>query len=248
MASIEQINKEKLPRHIAIIMDGNGRWAKKYGKHRVFGHRSAVKSVREVTEGAAELGIKYLTLYAFSKENWDRPKLEVNALMQLLVSTIRKEAETLQKNKIRLQAIGDIANLPPKGQEELKQAIDLTRNNERMTLILALSYGGRWELKEALKEIGDKVKSGILQKDEITEDLISAHLNTAGIPDPELMIRTSGEMRISNFLLWQLAYTELYFTQTLWPDFRKKDLYDAIVSYQNRERRFGKISEQIIGQ
>ncbi len=248
MASIEQINKEKLPRHIAIIMDGNGRWAKKYGKHRVFGHRSAVKSVREVTEGAAELGIKYLTLYAFSKENWDRPKLEVNALMQLLVSTIRKEAETLQKNQIRLQAIGDIANLPPKGQEELKQAIDLTHNNERMTLILALSYGGRWELKEAIKEISDKVKSGILQKDEITEDLISAHLNTAGIPDPELMIRTSGEMRISNFLLWQLAYTELYFTQTLWPDFRKKDLYDAIVSYQNRERRFGKISEQIIGQ
>ena len=248
MASIEQINKEKLPRHIAIIMDGNGRWAKKYGKHRVFGHRSAVKSVREVTEGAAELGIEYLTLYAFSKENWDRPKLEVNALMQLLVSTIRKEAETLQKNKIRLQAIGDIANLPPKGQEELNQAIDLTRNNERMTLILALSYGGRWELKEALKEISDKVKKGILQKDEITEDLISAHLNTAGIPDPELMIRTSGEMRISNFLLWQLAYTELYFTQTLWPDFRKKDLYDAIVSYQNRERRFGKISEQIIGQ
>jgi len=248
MASIEQINKEKLPRHIAIIMDGNGRWAKKYGKHRVFGHRSAVKSVREVTEGAAELGIKYLTLYAFSKENWDRPKLEVNALMQLLVSTIRKEAETLQKNQIRLQAIGDIANLPPKGQEELKQAIDLTHNNERMTLILALSYGGRWELKEALKEISDKVKSGILQKDEITEDLISAHLNTAGIPDPELMIRTSGEMRISNFLLWQLAYTELYFTQTLWPDFRKNDLYDAIVSYQNRERRFGKISEQIIGQ
>ncbi len=248
MASIEQINKEKLPRHIAIIMDGNGRWAKKYGKHRVFGHRSAVKSVREVTEGAAELGIEYLTLYAFSKENWDRPKLEVNALMQLLVSTIRKEAETLQKNKIRLRAIGDIANLPPKGQEELRQAIDLTRNNERMTLILALSYGGRWELKEALKEISDKVKKGILQKDEITEDLISAHLNTAGIPDPELMIRTSGEMRISNFLLWQLAYTELYFTQTLWPDFRKKDLYDAIVSYQNRERRFGKISEQIIGQ
>ena len=229
-------------------MDGNGRWAKKYGKHRVFGHRSAVKSVREVSEGAAELGIEYLTLYAFSKENWDRPKLEVNALMQLLVSTIRKEAETLQKNNIRLQAIGDIANLPPKGQEELKQAIDLTRNNERMTLILALSYGGRWELKEALKEISDKVKKGILQKDEITEDLISAHLNTAGIPDPELMIRTSGEMRISNFLLWQLAYTELYFTQTLWPDFRKKDLYDAIVSYQNRERRFGKISEQIIGQ
>ncbi len=248
MASIEQINKEKLPRHVAIIMDGNGRWAKKYGKHRVFGHRSAVKSVREVTEGAAELGIEYLTLYAFSKENWDRPKLEVNALMQLLVSTIRKEAETLQKNKIRLRAIGDIANLPPKGQEELRQAIDLTRNNERMTLILALSYGGRWELKEALKEISDKVKKGILQKDEITEDLISAHLNTAGIPDPELMIRTSGEMRISNFLLWQLAYTELYFTQTLWPDFRKKDLYDAIVSYQNRERRFGKISEQIIGQ
>ncbi len=248
MASTEQINKEKLPRHIAIIMDGNGRWAKKYGKHRVFGHRSAVKSVREVTEGAAELGIEYLTLYAFSKENWDRPKLEVNALMQLLVSTIRKEAETLQKNKIRLRAIGDIANLPPKGQEELRQAIDLTRNNERMTLILALSYGGRWELKEALKEISDKVKKGILQKDEITEDLISAHLNTAGIPDPELMIRTSGEMRISNFLLWQLAYTELYFTQTLWPDFRKKDLYDAIVSYQNRERRFGKISEQIIGQ
>lgn len=248
MASIEQINKDKLPRHIAIIMDGNGRWAKKYGKHRVFGHRSAVKSVREVTEGAAELGIKYLTLYAFSKENWERPKLEVNALMQLLVSTIRKEAETLQKNKIRLQAIGDIANLPPKGQEELKQVIDLTRNNDRMTLILALSYGGRWELKEALKAISDKVKRDILKQDEITEDLISAHLNTAGIPDPELMIRTSGEMRISNFLLWQLAYTELYFTQTLWPDFRKTDLYDAIVSYQNRERRFGKISEQIIGQ
>jgi len=248
MASIEQINKDRLPQHIAIIMDGNGRWAKKYGKHRIFGHRSAVKSVRDVTEGAAELGIKYLTLYAFSKENWERPKLEVNALMQLLVSTIRKEAETLQKNKIRLQAIGDIANLPPKGQEELKQVIDLTRNNDRMTLILALSYGGRWELKEALKAISDKVKRDILKQDEITEDLISAHLNTAGIPDPELMIRTSGEMRISNFLLWQLAYTELYFTQTLWPDFRKTDLYDAIVSYQNRERRFGKISEQIIGQ
>ncbi len=248
MASIEQINKEKLPSHIAIIMDGNGRWAKKHGKHRVFGHRSAVKSVRAVSEAAAELGVPYLTLYAFSKENWDRPKMEVNALMQLLVSTIRKETETLLKNKIRLNAIGDLSNLPPKGQEELRQAIEMTSQNDRMTLTLALSYGGRWEIKEAVKKISEKVKEGRLKPEDISEELISAHMDTAGIPDPELMIRTSGEMRISNFLLWQSAYTELYFTSTLWPDFKKEDLYEAIVSYQNRERRFGKISEQIIGQ
>lgn len=242
----DRIDKNRLPRHIAIIMDGNGRWARKHGKKRVFGHQSAVKSVREVAEGSAELGVKYLTLYAFSKENWGRPNVEVNALMKLLVSTIRKETATLNKNDIKLKAIGDTESLPISAQKELQQAIDMTSGNSRMTLILALSYGARWEISEAAKRIAEKVKNGQLDIDDIDDQAMADHLTTQPFPDPELMIRTSGELRISNFLLWQLAYAELYFTETLWPDFRKDNLYEAIIAYQNRERRFGKTSEQIV--
>lgn len=245
MSYREHIDLAKLPRHIAIIMDGNGRWAKKHGKNRVFGHQSAVRSVRDVTEASAELGIGFLTLYAFSKENWGRPKVEVNALMSLLVNTIRKETKTLHDNDIRLQAIGDIGNLPSKAQKQLQEAIDMTANNTRMTLILALSYGAKWELLEAAKAIATDVKKGYIEPEDIDEQAFTRKLTTASFPDPELMIRTSGELRISNFMLWQLAYAELYFTDKLWPEFGKEDLYAAIVDYQRRERRFGKISEQI---
>lgn len=239
------LDQEKLPQHIAIIMDGNGRWAKKNGKARVFGHRNGVKSVREVTEGAAELGIKYLTLYAFSTENWNRPKAEVTALMQLLVTTISKETKTLSKNNIRLKAIGDLENLPGNCYSELQKAIDKTSHNTGMTLILALSYSARWEITTAVNKLLNDVKAGDFESSNVTEQDFSRYLCTSDFPDPELLIRTSGELRISNFLLWQLAYAELYFTEKLWPDFRKEDLRDAIINFQNRERRFGKTSEQL---
>ncbi|MFZ2900853.1 MAG: isoprenyl transferase [Saprospiraceae bacterium] len=241
-----QIILEKLPRHVAIIMDGNGRWAKKHGKPRVFGHRNGVKAVREASEAAAELGIEYLTLYAFSTENWNRPKLEVNALMSLLVDTIQKEVHTLNQNDIRLHAIGDIGRLPEKSLKALLQGIENTRNNQRMTLTLALNYSAKWEIVEAARELARRTQSGQLNPDDIDDEMFAAALSTRGMPDPELLIRTSGENRISNFLLWQIAYAELYFTPVLWPDFRREHLYQAIIDYQHRERRFGKISEQLV--
>jgi len=237
----EKIDTNNLPKHIAITMDGNGRWAKTKGKFRIFGHKSGVKAVRDTVEGAAEIGIDYLTLYAFSTENWNRPKKEVDALMFLLVSTINKETKTLMDNNIKLAAIGDLTSLPKKCQEELKESIEKTKNNNRTTLILALSYSSRWEILNAIKQI---VKEDITA-DQINEDLFSQYLTTKGVPNPELLIRTSGEQRISNFLLWQIAYSELYFTDVLWPDFRREDLFESIVEYQKRERRFGKTSEQI---
>lgn len=234
-----------IPRHIAVIMDGNGRWAKEKGQNRVFGHKNALKAVRETIEGSAELGVKYLTLYAFSSENWKRPKLEISVLMELLISTIKKELKTLNENKIRLIAIGDISALPKSGQAELAKAIEITKNNNRMTLVLALSYGARLEITHAVKDIVSDVKNGKILEDEINEDLLSKYLSTREIPDPDLLIRTSGECRVSNFLLWQIAYSELLFIDKYWPDFRKKDLNEAIATYQKRERRFGRISEQI---
>ena len=244
--SKDKIDISRLPRHIAIIMDGNGRWARSKGKFRVFGHRSGVRSVREVAEGAAELGVECLTLYAFSTENWNRPKKEVNALMSLLVSTIRGETKTLMDNDIRLDAIGDRNTLPPECIRELDEAIHLTRNNQRMTLILALSYSAKWDIVNATKVIAAKVKEGEIGLDDIDEEIVNNALTTYKYPHPELMIRTSGEQRISNFLLWEIAYSELYFTDVLWPDFRREDLYAAIVDYQARERRFGKSSEQLV--
>jgi undecaprenyl diphosphate synthase len=245
MSEVPSFDPRTLPRHVAVIMDGNGRWAKKKGGIRIMGHQSAIEAVRDTVEGAATIGIEYLTLYAFSTENWKRPQYEVNALMQLLVSTIRKETATLTKNDIRLNAIGDIASLPSSCQRELQEAIAITANNKRMTLNLALSYSGRWEITQAMQRIAAQVAAGKLKPEEVNEQLISDNLSTAGIPDPELLIRTSGEQRISNFLLWQIAYTELYITDLLWPDFRRAHLYQAIQSFQNRERRFGKISEQL---
>ena len=242
---VSKIDIEKLPKHLAVIMDGNGRWAKRKGMARVFGHRNGVKAVRETTEAAAELGIEYLTLYAFSTENWKRPALEVNALMGLLVDTLSKEIETLNENNIKLEAIGDLTKLPKKSYEALLKGIEDTKTNSRMTLILALNYSARWEIVEATKHIGKAIKDNKIQIEDIDDSLFENHLTTRNYPDPELMIRTSGEHRISNYLLWQLAYTELYFTDVLWPDFRKKDLYEALIDFQNRERRFGKISEQL---
>jgi len=227
-------------------MDGNGRWAKGKGMPRVFGHRNGVKSVRSVTEASAELGIEYLTLYAFSKENWKRPKKEVTTLMELFVTTVSKELETLNKNNIRLQAIGDLGSLPPKTHQALLSAIESTKGNDHMTLVLALNYSSRWEIVNAVKNISEKVKNGSLEKADISEDHITQHLSTHQIPDPELMIRTSGEHRISNFLLWQLSYAELVFNPTMWPDFGKEELYDCILEYQRRERRFGMTGEQVV--
>jgi len=241
----EKINLQKLPQHLAVIMDGNGRWAKSKGKLRVFGHQNGVKAVREVTEGCAELGIPYLTLYAFSTENWNRPQKEVIALMSLLVETIRKELKTLNDNNIRLKAIGDTSKLPERTKNALLEGIENTKNNTRMTLILALNYSSRWELTEAAKMIALKTKEGLLLPEDITEETIQNHLSTADYPDPELMIRTSGELRISNYLLWQLAYSELYFTEVMWPDFNKSELYHALIDFQDRERRFGKTGEQV---
>ncbi|MCW3103250.1 MAG: pyrophosphate synthase [Bacteroidetes bacterium] len=246
MSLKENINLSKLPQHIAIIMDGNGRWAKQQGEQRIFGHENGVRSVRDTVEAAAELGVKYLTLYAFSTENWNRPQEEVIALMQLLVHTISAETKTLNENNIRLQAIGDLKSLPQDCFNELQEAMEKTKSNSRTTLVLALSYSSRWEIIDAVKRIAEKVTTNTLSPQNITEQTINEHLCTAGMPEPELMIRTSGEHRISNFLLWQLAYAELYFTDKLWPDFRKEDFYEAILDYQNRERRFGKTSEQLI--
>ncbi len=239
------IDLNNLPQHVAIIMDGNGRWAKEKGKLRVFGHQNGVLAVRDTVEGAVELGIPYLTLYAFSTENWNRPKHEVNALMELLVSTITKETKTLMDNGVRLNTIGDLNSLPKSCDRQLKEAMEKTKDNKRCTLTLALSYSSRWEITEAVKSIAASVKAGDLNPEEINESLFADRLNTAGLPDPELMIRTSGELRISNFLLWQLAYTELFFTPKLWPDFRRSDLFDAVLDYQKRERRFGMTSEQV---
>lgn len=241
-----QINTDKLPRHIAIIMDGNGRWAKQHGKPRVFGHRNGVKAVRETTEAAAELGVEFLTLYAFSTENWNRPRPEINALMSLLVDTLHKEVNTLNENNIRLQAIGDLTRLPEKTYKALLDGIDYTKNNTRMTLVLALNYSAKWEIVNAARHLAQLVKAGALQPEEIDESRFAAALATHEMPDPELLIRTSGETRISNFLLWQIAYAELYFTPAFWPDFGKEHLYEAIIDFQRRERRFGKISEQLV--
>lgn len=244
----QQIDVAKLPKHIAIIMDGNGRWAKQKGKLRVFGHSNGVKSVREVSEACAELGVKHLTLYAFSTENWNRPQAEVGALMGLLLKTVRVEIKTLMKNDIRLRAIGNLEALPKATLHELNDAIKKTANNKRMDLILALSYSGKSELIQAIQHIARDVEEKKMQVSEINETLISQYLYTKDIPDPELLIRTSGEQRISNFLLWQLAYSELYFTELFWPDFNKEELYKAIINYQQRQRRFGKTGEQIQSQ
>lgn len=241
----EDLNSNKIPSHVAVIMDGNGRWAKKKGLMRIFGHKNGVRAVRETVEAAAEIGVKYLTLYAFSTENWSRPQDEVNALMQLLVESTHSEMETLMKNSIRLQAIGDLQSLPEATRVNLQAAIEKTRDNKRMTLVLALSYSARWEIVHAAKELARKVEKGLLKADDICEDSFKSVLSTSDIPDPELMVRTSGEQRISNYLLWQLAYAELYFTDTLWPDFRKEDFYKAIFDFQQRERRFGKTSDQL---
>ncbi len=241
----EQINPKKLPAHIAIIMDGNGRWAKKKGILRVLGHKSAVGAVRETIEGAAEIGVKFVTLFAFSTENWQRPQEEVNALMELLVSTLKKELPTLMKNKIRLRSIGNTNDLPENTRNNLAFAINETKDNNHMTLVLALNYGARADMLSAVQTISAKVKEGLIDPDKIDENCFRSHLSTAWLPDPELLIRTSGEYRISNFLLWEIAYSEIYIADKLWPDFSREDLYGAIVNFQGRERRFGKTSEQI---
>ncbi len=241
----DKIDKEKLPRHIAVIMDGNGRWARKRGSHRIFGHQNAITAVRQTIEGAGELGVEYLTLYAFSKENWCRPQEEIDALMELMVSSIDSETGTLIENNVRLLVIGDMESLPQVIVDKLIDVIDRTSKNTGLTLIVALSYGARWEIARAARLVAEDVSSGKLGKEEIDEELFKRYLTTSDIPDPELLIRTSGEYRLSNFLLWQLAYAEMYFTPTLWPDFRKEHLYSAILDFQKRERRFGKTSEQL---
>ena len=245
MNLIDSIDKTNLPKHLAIIMDGNGRWAKQQGFLRAFGHENGTKSVKKTITTCAKLGIEYLTLYAFSTENWNRPKLEVDALMKILINSLKKELVTLQENNIRLNAIGNLEKLPKSAQKELLDVIDKTKNNTRLTLTLALSYGSREELVNAVRIISDKVKNNIISLDTIDDSIINEHLYTQNLPDVDLLIRTSGEHRISNFLLWQIAYAELYFTNVLWPDFKDQDLYEAIISYQKRERRFGKTSEQI---
>ena len=245
MSLKSNIHPQNIPKHIAIIMDGNGRWAKEKGRLRVFGHENGTKSVRTTVECCAELGIKNLTLYAFSTENWNRPKLEVKTLMQLLISSLKKEMSTMQKNSIRLNAIGNLEHLPTRVRKELLHVIDETKNNTQMTLTLALSYGSRDELVNATKQICEKVKNNIISVESIDEPLINQHLYTQNLPDVDLLIRTSGEKRISNFLLWQIAYAELYFTDVYWPDFTNENLYEAIINYQKRERRFGKTSEQL---
>ena len=241
----EQIHKEKLPNHVAIIMDGNGRWAKQQGFMRVIAHENGTKAVRQAVEASAEIGIKNLTLYAFSTENWKRPKLEVQTLMKLLVKSLKREIKTLQDNNIKLSAIGSLHDLPQKAQQELLDVIEKTKNNTNMTLTLALSYGSREEIVNVIKELSVKVKNNIISPESIDESIINKHLYTQNLPDVDLLIRTSGEQRISNFLLWQIAYAELYFTDILWPDFKKENLYEALINYQNRERRFGKTSEQL---
>ena len=241
----ELLDKQNIPQHIAIIMDGNGRWAQQKGAMRIFGHRNALTAVRESIEIATEIGVKFLTLYAFSTENWSRPQDEVNALMDILINSITDEVPTMMKNNIRLSSIGDIQSLPKNAQKKLAEAADMTGNNTGLTVLLALSYSGRWEIEKAVKDIVREVVEGKLSIEAIDQQVIADHLNTKNIPDPELLIRTSGEVRISNFLLWQLAYTELYFTEVLWPDFRKEHLLEAVLDYQKRERRFGKTGAQI---
>lgn len=245
MNLIDSIDQTNLPKHLAIIMDGNGRWAKQQGFLRAFGHENGTKSVKNTIKTCAKLGIEYLTLYAFSTENWNRPKLEVEALMKILINSLKKELVTLQENNIKLNAIGNLDKLPKSAQKELLDVIEKTKNNTRLTLTLALSYGSREELVNAVRIISDKVKNNIISIDAIDDLIINEHLYTQNLPDVDLLIRTSGEHRISNFLLWQIAYAELYFTNVLWPDFKDQDLYEAIISYQKRERRFGKTSEQI---
>jgi len=245
MSYKDKLIKERLPKHVAVIMDGNGRWAKKHGSNRIFGHRNGVKSVRATVEAAAELQIEYLTLYAFSTENWNRPKTEVNALMTLLVSTLNKETDTLMKNNVRLLSIGNIFLLPKKVQKELNEAISETKNNTGLSLVLALSYSSRWEIVNAVNNILTDINNNKLNADKLNESIFNQYLTTKDIPDPELLIRTSGEFRISNFLLWQIAYTELYFTSKFWPEFTKEEFYKALYQYQGRERRFGKTSEQL---
>ena len=246
MSLKEQIDIERLPQHIAVIMDGNGRWAKEHGKQRIFGHTKGVESVREVTEACAELGVRYLTLYTFSTENWNRPIEEVGGLMTLLGQNLVKELGTMLKNDIRFSVCGDTSRLPKPIADKLLEVIDDTKNGKRMVLNIALSYSGRWDITQAARKLAQQVKEGKMNPEDINEDTFSASLSTAGMPDPELLIRTSGELRISNFLMWQLAYAELYFTNKYWPDFGKEDLYEAILDYQHRERRFGKTSEQLI--
>ncbi|MBN2522046.1 MAG: isoprenyl transferase [Bacteroidales bacterium] len=242
----EQLDLKKLPKHVAIIMDGNGRWAKKKGNPRIFGHNNGVAAVRDTVEAAAELGIEFLTLYAFSTENWNRPRTEIDALMSLLVSTINKETKTLLENNVRLRAIGDLNTLPKLVASQLKGAIDKTRKKTGLHLILALSYSSRWEILNAARNLAEDVKLGKLDCEDINDSVFETYLTTSGIPDPELLIRTSGEFRVSNYLLWQIAYTELYFTPVLWPDFRREDFYQALADFQKRERRFGKTSEQLV--
>ncbi len=246
MSVEKKLIKDKVPKHIAIIMDGNGRWAEKNGKERTFGHESGVESVRSVVEGAGEIGVQYLTLYAFSTENWGRPQSEVDALMGLLVQAISNETGELMTKNVRLQVIGDVKSLPENVQNKLNWCIDTLKKNTGLTLVLALSYSSKWELTEAVRRIAEDVQQEKIKTNDIDKDLIDSYLNTAGMPDPELLIRTSGENRISNFLLWQIAYSELYFTPVLWPDFRKEDLFKAIYDFQHRERRFGKTSEQLM--
>ena len=245
MSNLDQIDLKRVPKHVAIIMDGNGRWAKKRGLLRVFGHEKGAKAVRETIEAAGKTGITHLTLYAFSTENWNRPKAEVDKLMNLLVSSLKKEFKTLHENNIKLNAIGNLNELPQKAHKELLDVIEKTKNNEKLVLTLALSYGSRDEIVKTVREIADKVKNNIISLESIDDSIINEHLYTQNLPDVDLLIRTSGEQRISNFLLWQIAYAELYFTNVLWPDFKKEDLYKAIINYQNRERRFGKTSEQL---
>ena len=246
MSSVkERIDLSRLPQHVAVIMDGNGRWAKEHGKPRIWGHRNGVKAVREVTEAATEIGIQWLTLFAFSTENWNRPRIEVGALMDLLVNTIREELETMNKNNIRLGAIGDIDRLPPRTKKALLEGIENTKNNTRMTLTLALNYSARWEITQAIRKAASLGADKKLNPEDIDEARVSSLLTTAHMPDPELLIRTSGERRISNFLLWQIAYTEFYFSDIYWPDFEREEFYKAILDFQQRERRFGKTSEQL---
>ncbi len=245
MSTKEHIDRDRVPQHVAIIMDGNGRWAKNHGEARIYGHMNGVNGVREALTAASDIGVKYLTLYAFSTENWDRPIEEVSALMDLLVQTIVKEIDKLEENDVCVKAIGDLNMLPTECRKALKEAIVRTKHKKTITVILALSYSSRWEITKAVKNIARDISKGKLKEDDINQDTICSYLETKDFPDPELLIRTSGEKRISNFLLWQIAYSELHFTQTLWPDFKKEDFFEAVVAYQNRERRFGKISEQV---
>ena len=242
-----QIDKDRLPRHVAIIMDGNGRWAKKQGLVRMYGHKQGVKSVHTITEAAAALGIQYLTLYTFSTENWNRPKEEVDALMTLLVDTIAEETPTLMKNNVRLLTIGDLGRLPEGARSKFARCMEETAGNTGLRLVIALSYSARWEITNVVREAVSRAQAGMLKEEDVTEEWVASMMTTAGMPDPDLLIRTSGELRISNFLLWQLAYSELYFTDCLWPEFTEEEFYRAIVAYQHRERRFGKTSEQVNG-